>query len=142
MMRAVARRCRVRVVWRFVLVVCVCVSLVGLPSGVCLAESLSAPEGHDHQPRHVDGGEQRGQSADDPQDFTEAALNANACGAPGLPQNHGLEEERGEEENTADRQPAGKKCYKGDGHVFPKPASAPQILLEMHTVKDRARAEK
>src|ERR1044072_1688217 len=64
-------------------VVCVRVRLVGLAARVRLSEALAAPESQNHQARHVDGGQEGRDDADDPQEFADARRGGGVC-APGL----------------------------------------------------------
>src|ERR1051326_3263809 len=60
----------------------------------CLSKTLTAPERHHHQPRHVDRGQQRRDRADHPQHFIERSESRRA---PRLPKDLILRKETGPE---------------------------------------------
>src|ERR1043165_2898651 len=68
-MRAVASRRKLCVVWLFAFIESMRMRFVGLTTRVFFRESLFAPEGHDHQARHVDGGQKSSQRADSPENL-------------------------------------------------------------------------
>ena len=102
---------------------------------VTFAKALGAPEGHHHHARHVNGGEQGRQRADEPKRFAPYRVRqTKRAGAPGLPKNLILRKEAGKDRYARNRQPAGKHGRKRDGHVFLESAHAPHVLLVMHAV--------
>ena len=93
-------------------------------------------EGEVPQPEHVEGGEQRGHQADEPQDRSRSRRKK------GLVENCVLAEETGEGRDAGDGEDPGAHGPEGDGHCFTQAPHGAHILLPAHGMDDRAGSQK
>src|SRR5882672_9944203 len=122
-----------------------CVGWVVSVAGVVklyFAKSFGAPKRHHHHARHVHGGEQGRQRADEPERFAPGwARQTKSPRTPGFPKNFILRKEPGKNRYARNRQPACEHGCKRDRHVLLQPPHAAHVLLMMHAVNYRAGAE-
>src|SRR5437868_917910 len=137
MMWAIIHGSRSRVMRLHTFVKSMRVSFVRLTSSMCFAETLFAPECHDHQARHIYVRQKRCHSAYEPQSFAEALRNARRSCAPSLPQNLVFREEAGKKRKSADCKPPDQHRRKRYGHVLAQPTHAPHVLFMVRAVNHR-----
>src|SRR6185369_10517474 len=116
---------------------CVVVRMRMVVGIMAFSESLFSPEGHYHQARHVDRGQQSSDRADKPKRFAEVRRHPGNRTTPCLPKDLVFRKEAGKDGHATDRQPARAHGQPGDGHVLAQVSHAAHVLLVMHAMNYR-----